>query len=256
VDDARWKEIQAERWDGAAARWRALGLPDRDTLKQLIADLGCAPGALLLDIGCGAGLWSIALAQAGYRVRGVDVLPQMIREEWQLAQEHYLGPDIVNFNVGSAEEVNAVEGTFNGIISRAVLDFVPSPGAALAEFWRVLEPEGRLLLSVLGAHSPAKRELWRRFLPEAPALLAMYYILPWEAEALLRELDWEIVDGRPNFGPAATGATKEYSPEIAEQLGDRIVLQAIATAWEVVAVKPAHSTGDDRSVCNSIDADA
>lgn len=245
MDETQWKASNAEFWDRGAARWRALGLPTPENatlwsrdVPDLVDELACPPGALLLDVGCGAGLWSVALAQAGYRVRGVDISPQMVAQARQLAEEHGIGRKVLDFEIGAADQIDVADGTFDGVICRAVLDFVPSPGAALLELWRVLRPGHRLFLSVIGAHSPLQRTAWRRFLPGSPAPLPVNHILPWEAEALLEEMGWEIVSQRANMGPAASGATNEYTREMIEQLDNRILQQTLASLWEFIAVKP------------------
>lgn len=239
MDNARWNEINAERWGQDAARWRAFGLPGAEDVQRRVVDLACPPGALLLDVGCGAGLWSVALAREGYRVHGIDISPHMIDEARRLADEHGIGGDISEFEVGDAERITMPDASIDGVICRNVLDFVSSPGSALGEIWRVLKPGCRLVLSVLGANSPVKRGAWRRFLPGAAAPTGMNYMMPWEMEALLGELRWEILGHRPDFGPAASGASNEYTAEMAGRWEDRIVQQTLATVWEFVIAKPA-----------------
>ncbi|GAC1523743.1 MAG: hypothetical protein NVS2B16_32070 [Chloroflexota bacterium] len=238
TDDAQWKSINAERWDGMAARWREHGLPDPEEVRRVIAALGCAPGALLLDVGCGAGLWSVALCREGYRVHGIDASPQMIAEARRLAAEYDVDPHSLAFEVGDADRITLPPAGADGVICRNVLDFVPSPGAALVEIWRVLKPGRRMVLSVLGAHSPVKREAWRRFVPGSPIAMMLNHIVPWETEALVAELGWSILHHRPNVGPAASGATNEYTLEMVERLHDRVLQQAIATTWEFLLLKP------------------
>jgi len=162
----------------------------------------------------------------------------MIAEARRLADEYRVGHDVSEFEVGDAEHIPLADASVDGVICRNVLDFVSSPGAALGEIWRVLKPGCLLVLSVLGANSPVKREAWRRFLPAAAAPTGMNYLLPWEAEALLEELGWEIVGHRPDFGPAASGATNEYTAEMAGRWGNRIVQQTLTTVWEFVIAKP------------------
>jgi SAM-dependent methyltransferase len=247
MDEMQWKDSNAAFWGGVAARWRARGLPTPDNtagfwdddITRLVADLGCSPEVLLLDVGCGPGLWSVALARAGYRVRGSDISPQMIGEARELAAEHGVQADPVSFAVGAADQIDATAAGVDGILCRNVLDFVPVPGVALAEFWRVLKPGCRLVVSVVGAASPIKSKAWRRFLPGGTASVPTNGILPWEAETLLGEMGWIIVGHRPTFGPAASGAPNAYTRAMAERLGERILQQTIATTWQFVAVKPA-----------------
>ena len=131
--------------------------------------------------------------------------------------------------------------TFDGAIRFNVLDFTPGPGAALLELRRVLKPGARLIVETLGARSPVKAQTWRRFLPDAAVPPIANQILPWETEALLGALGWRILGGRPLFGPAASGAANAYDAARAAALADPILQQTVATAWQIVAQKPAGS---------------
>jgi SAM-dependent methyltransferase len=61
----------------------------RNTIGEVdfaIAELGLAPGAAVLDIGCGTGRHSVELARRGYRVTGVDISPGMLAQARQAAE--------------------------------------------------------------------------------------------------------------------------------------------------------------------------
>src|SRR6185437_16245719 len=109
-------------------------------------------------------------------------------------------------------------------------------------FARVLRPGGRLVLSMLGAHSAVKRgpgsERWRRFLPDSAAVIPLNDILPWEMEALLGALGWQILDQRPHVGPTVGGPPSLYTQEAVLALPDRILQQTAATTWQFVAARP------------------
>ena len=49
------------------------------TIAYAIESLGIAPGAEILDVGCGEGWTSAFLAEAGYRPTGVDLAPARIQ---------------------------------------------------------------------------------------------------------------------------------------------------------------------------------
>jgi len=140
------KEANALFWDGAADRWRNLDRPNNDRVMELIGDFACPPGSIILDAGCGSGRWSIPLAQAGYRVRGVDLSPQMVATASGHATEQGLSREVADFQVGDIEHIPYPNDTFDGIVCFNVLDFVPvpSPGAALTEMWRVLKADRRM----------------------------------------------------------------------------------------------------------------
>jgi ubiquinone/menaquinone biosynthesis C-methylase UbiE len=231
-------------WDGAAARWRQLDLPAPALLQDWVGHLACAPGALLLDAGCGVGRWSVPVASLGYRVSGVDLSPMMIREAQAKARSFDLAPDRIRFQVGDMEHLPFPDARFDGIICLNVLDFVPVPGIALLELRRVLKPGARMLVATLGAYSPIKYEHWRRFLPANTVPAIANQILPWEMEALLQELGWEIIHQQPDFEPSAAGQPNRYDEAWSRQVSDRILQQTVASKWLFVARKPAAPPAD------------
>lgn len=82
---------------------------DSDTLAPQIRDLLAPeearrdpPYEPVLDLGCGTGRWSVELAQRGWKVVGIDVVPRAIRAARQRAQD--AGVD-ASFVVGDVTEL-------------------------------------------------------------------------------------------------------------------------------------------------------
>jgi ubiquinone/menaquinone biosynthesis C-methylase UbiE len=237
IEAERIKSTNAAYWNNNASRWRGLDLPPEDEVQAVGTMLGCGPGSAIFDAGCGTGQWGVALTLVGYEVRGIDISPGMVAAAQDRAAQHGLGTELASFQVGDLDATGYPDASFDGIMCRLVLDFVPSPGLVLAEFRRILRPGGRLVLWVLGAASPVKRDDWRRFLPGAPGPAVRNQLLPWEAEALLAELGWEIVSQAPGFERSVSGKGNQYSAETVEQLPDRVLQQTVASNWRIVAVK-------------------
>ena len=115
------------------AAWRSL----------LLTHLPPAP-ARVADLGCGTGTLGVLLAEAGYRVDGLDLSPAMVALAEQKAAAH---PDLpVTFLVGDASDPDLVHGSYDVVLSRHVLWALPDPAAGLARWVRLLAPGGRLLL--------------------------------------------------------------------------------------------------------------
>ena len=99
----------------------------------------------ILDVGCGAGVTAVALAQAGYEVSGLDIAPRMIGLAQQWAQHEGVRCD---FNVASARHLPYVDGQFDVVFALGLLSNLQDDRTALAEMRRVLRPGGTLLVTV------------------------------------------------------------------------------------------------------------
>lgn len=85
-------------------------------LSELQALLPEQDGRLkILDVGCGAGFFSILLAQHGHEVTGIDLTPDMIVHSRELAQEEGVS---CRFEVMDAENPDFADETFDVIVSR------------------------------------------------------------------------------------------------------------------------------------------
>jgi ubiquinone/menaquinone biosynthesis C-methylase UbiE len=99
------------------------------------------PGDDVLDLGCGVGDFTAALAEAGARAVGVDVSGLAV----QIARERHPGREIVH--VAAGEPLPFPDAGFDVVWLGGVIGHVLDTEAFLDEVARVLRPDGKLVLS-------------------------------------------------------------------------------------------------------------
>ncbi|MEZ4455081.1 MAG: methyltransferase domain-containing protein [Gemmatimonadales bacterium] len=117
--------------------------------ETLVARLAPAPGIRALDVGTGPGTAARALARAlgpEGRVAGCDLSASMIARAEGHGPEPGAAP--IAYTVSPAAPLPYPGGTFRAVTCQQALQFLPDALAALAEMHRVLEPGGRLAVSV------------------------------------------------------------------------------------------------------------
>jgi SAM-dependent methyltransferase len=113
-----------------------------------MVDLSLSPEDSVLDIGCGVGRLTRALAARTKYVYGLDVSTEMLR----LAREH--NPDLSNVEWlhGDGQGLSVVhDSSVDGCFSHVVFQHIPDPGITLnyvREMGRVLRPGGWALFQV------------------------------------------------------------------------------------------------------------
>ena len=103
--------------------------------------------AAVLDVGCGGGLLSEALAREGAKVTALDLAPDLIK----IAKLHRLESGVnVDYRLTSVEALAAEQpGSFDTITCMEMLEHVPEPASVLAACATLLKPGGRLFVSTL-----------------------------------------------------------------------------------------------------------
>ena len=111
-------------------------------MKEIRAQLPAGERLRILDVGCGAGFFSVLLAKEGHRVTGVDLTPDMIENAKILAAEENADCEFI---VMDAENVDFPDGTFDMVISRNLTWTLPHVRRAYRDWVRVLKKGGVLL---------------------------------------------------------------------------------------------------------------
>jgi len=134
-----------ERGDGYDARIRS-ALADEALREAWLATLRAAlppPSCDVLDVGAGTGFLSVLCAELGHRVVGIDLAEGMLVHA--RAKAAALTPTPL-FRLGDAREPPFPPGSFDAVVSRALLWTLPDPDRAFTAWRRLLRPAGRLLL--------------------------------------------------------------------------------------------------------------
>jgi len=139
---------QAAFWNGhVAERWVreevALDLMMRPFTAAILEAAAAARGEAVIDIGCGCGGSTLALADAVSpegRVVGLDLSAPMLAR----ARERSAGRPHVTLVEGDAAEAELAPGAFDLLFSRFGVMFFPDPTRAFAHLRRALRPTGRL----------------------------------------------------------------------------------------------------------------
>ncbi|MFN3372232.1 MAG: methyltransferase domain-containing protein [Chloroflexus sp.] len=128
----------------------------------LITELaGAERGGLMIDVGCSNGLYARALEQARQRsgadglVVGIDLSLPMLQEARQRARRAGLR---ISFIRASAQALPFASGTANVLVMGGSLNEIGDIPMALAEWRRLLAPQGRgVMMSLAAAGSPPGR---------------------------------------------------------------------------------------------------
>ena len=154
-------------------------------------------GKKVLDVGCGGGILSEAMAAQGARVTALDLAPELV----EVARLHLLESGLdVDYRLQSVESLaDEVPGSFDAITCMEMLEHVPDPGSVLQACARLLKPGGVLLLSTLN-RTPAAfalaivgAEYVARLLPRGTHDYKQF-IRPAELGAWLRAADLQLQD--------------------------------------------------------------
>lgn len=107
-------------------------------------------GMRVLDVGCGTGNFSIKLAEMGCKVIGIDVSDEMLKIAREKAKE--TGLDI-EFHQMDVYDISFNDNEFDVAFSMAAFEFIKEPDKAYNEMFRVLKPEGQLLIGTIHRNS-------------------------------------------------------------------------------------------------------
>jgi len=104
-------------------------------------------GKSVLDVGCGGGILTEAMARLGAHVTGIDLSEKPLK----VAQLHLLesGLAIQYELVSSEEKANRSPGAFDIVTCMELLEHVPDPSSTIAACAKLVKPGGRVFFSTI-----------------------------------------------------------------------------------------------------------
>jgi SAM-dependent methyltransferase len=167
---------------GAEAYARARPAYPGPAVAWLVDALGIGPGRTVLDVGAGTGKLTALLVATGARIVAVEPVDAM---RAALART-IPGVEVVD---AVAEALPFPTGSIDAIVAAQAFHWF-DPERALAEFHRVLRPDGRLGL------------VWNAWDAAVPWVATLRELMDGYASAAPYHKDWRAsLDANPSFGP-------------------------------------------------------
>lgn len=154
---AEFFDYYAKQSESAVTRQRFLGLRLAVLEAHRLYGGQAEPdsGWDVADIGCGAGTQSLLWAQHGHRVHGIDINAPLV----ELAGQRAVAQDLaIDFRIGSATALPWADGAMDVCLVPELLEHVREWEQCLAEFVRVLRPNGLLAITTNNTLCPVQHE--------------------------------------------------------------------------------------------------
>ncbi len=161
-DAAAYKSAQREQWNKDGAAWRRWNPTlDRwygDATRRMLDLARLQPGQRILDIAAGAGEPAVSAAErvgpGGY-VLATDISEGIVELALQVARER--GLKQIETRAMDGEKLDLPDASFDAVLCRLGLMYMPHPVTALREWRRALRPGGRVSVVVF---STPDRNSW------------------------------------------------------------------------------------------------
>ena len=202
----RFNRLSATWWDSRGPM-RPLHVVNALRLDYVVAQIAshlgrdtanALSGLRILDVGCGGGLLSEALARLGAQVVGVDASPGNVAAARLHAQSQNV---TVDYRLGDPTEALSPQERFDVVLALEVVEHVSDVSAFLATAAACLAPGGMLFVSTIDRTFKSfvvaiiGAEYLLRVLPRGTHQWSMF-VRPQELRSALRPSDLQIRDLR------------------------------------------------------------
>jgi len=117
---------------------------EADGMARTLAAASVAPGMRVLDVACGPGIVSCAVALQGAHVTGIDLTPAMLAQARERQQSLKL--ENLDWHVGDATRLPFTDASFDVVLTRYSFHHMLDPATALREMKRVCRKGGRVVV--------------------------------------------------------------------------------------------------------------
>ena len=134
-------DFEHRGWQKVAGKYDSTwATSTRQFIPPLVDAAEVGKGMAVLDLGCGPGYVSAAVAERGAIPTGLDFSNEMVA----IAREKFPG---IQFREGDAQNLPFADSTFDRVLANFALLHLADPERACAEAQRVLKPGGRFAFS-------------------------------------------------------------------------------------------------------------
>ena len=183
----------ARFWDRIAERYSKRPVADEASYQKKleVTQTYFRPETKVLEFGCGTGSTAIVHAPHVNQILAIDISPKMIEICRRKAAQ--TGVDNITFDVGTIEDLDVSDGSFDVVLGLSILHLLEDKEAAIAKVHRLLKPGGVFVTSTSCIADTMK--LFKLIAPVGKLLGLMPYLDIFTTEELVAGLtaaDFEI----------------------------------------------------------------
>lgn len=239
------KDVQGQLWSTAPSDWVQFLEPTFIPMYQgVLSQIPLNEEQLLLDAGCGSGLFLTMAASTGVHVHGIDAAPGLLA----VAKERLPGTSLM---IEDLQELPFIDGTFDVVTGFNSFQYAGSFQAALAEARRVVKWHGKLVIGIWGQEKDCEagtvlNAVARLLPPPSPGTPGLFALSEeGKIEAICKEVGLKVLGKHSVFCPWQFNSDenllraflcKALCAKAAQQVGEEAVRSAILSSAQPYSI--------------------